>query len=142
VARYQKILQRQPDTLAAEIGLGVAYDTQGKHSQAQTIYRQGILTHPYDLNLHNDLGLSLVLSGQLRAGISELSSIVDDPSAPPQTRQNLALAYGLLGNNVQAEHILQADLPQAQVQNNLQYYRFLRTRLSQPDAMPTQSPLP
>lgn len=129
-ARYQEILKRLPDNLPALAGLGVVYDMQGQYTQAQATYRQALLLHPDDLSLRNDLGLSLVLSRQLRAGITELLKIVDVPSAPPQARQNLALAYGLLGNEPAAERVLQSDMPQVQIQSNLRYYRILRSRLA------------
>lgn len=130
--RYQAILKQYPDNLVALAGLGVVYDLQQQHQQAQATYRQALLLHPDDLGLRNNLGLSLVLSHQVRAGITELLKIVDVPSAPPQARQNLALAYGLLGNDRAAERVLQADLSQPQIQNNLQYYRTLRAHLLLP----------
>jgi len=135
VERYQAMLKRSPDLLAAQAGLGVALDLQGRHPQAQAVYRQALLAHPDDMGLKNDLGLSLVLSHQLRAGIAELLSIVDSPSAPSQTRQNLALGYGLLGNTDAATRVLQSEMSPAQVQSNLQYYQVLRARLTQPGTL-------
>lgn len=136
--RYQEILSRQPDNLQALAGLGVVYDMQGQHDAAQQIYRQALSRYPDDLNLRNDLGLSLILAQQLRTGIAELLKIVDVPSAPAQARQNLALGYGLLGNEAAAERVLQADMPSAQIQNNLRYYRELRARLGKKE--PSDSP--
>jgi Flp pilus assembly protein TadD len=131
IRHYQGILRSAPDNLWALAGLGVTYDLQNRFTEAQATYRKALKTHPDDLNLHNDLGLSLILSHQVRAGIAELMQIVDDPGAPPQTRQNLALAYGLLGNDAAAQRVLQSgDLPPAAVQNNLKYYQVLRDRLA------------
>jgi Flp pilus assembly protein TadD len=130
VARYQAILQRIPDCLPALAGLGAAYDLQGLHAKAQTTYRQALLFHPDELGLRNNLGLSLILSRDLRAGISELMKIVDNPAAPAQARQNLALAYGLLGNKPAAERVLAGELPRTQIQENLRYYDILRARLA------------
>lgn len=129
LARYRSVLVRDPDQPAANAGIGVVYDLQQRHALAQDAYRRALAHNPDDLALRNNLGLSLILSHQVRAGIDELLKIADVPSAPPQARQNLALGYGLLGNDVAAERILQADLPQDQVQNNLRYYRALRARL-------------
>lgn len=130
VVRYQAILQRTPDSLPATAGLGVAYDLQGSHSLAQATYRQALLGHPDELGLRNDLGLSLILSRNLREGIAELLKIVDNPAAPPQARHNLALAYGLLGNKPAAERALAGELAPTQVQANLRYYQTLRERLA------------
>ena len=81
--------------------------------------------------LRNNLGLSLILSHQPRAGANMLLDLANVPSAPPQGRQNLALAYGMLGNADAAERILQIDLPDSQVQDNLRFYRAVRARLGQ-----------
>jgi Flp pilus assembly protein TadD len=136
---YRAVLAVAPDNLAAEAGLGMVYDLQEDHGQAQQLYRRALARHPDDLSLRNNLGLSLILSHQLRAAIDELLKIVDVPSAPPQARYNLALAYGLLGNTAAAERILQGDMPSSQVQNNLQYYRLMRERLGLPGAAAAES---
>ncbi|TDR80241.1 tetratricopeptide repeat protein [Paludibacterium purpuratum] len=130
IAHYQIVLKRSPDDLRAMTGLGVAYDLQGHYKLAQQTYTQGLMMHPEDLGLRNDLGLSLILSRQYRAGIAELMKIVDTPSAPAQTKQNLALGYGLLGNTDAAERVLKMELPEAQVQRNLQFYQTVRERLA------------
>jgi Flp pilus assembly protein TadD len=126
---YRALVISAPDNVAARAGLGMAYDLQDRHDLAQQQYRQALRLHPDDLALRNNLGLSLILSHQLRSAIDELLKIADVPSAPPQARYNLALAYGLLGNAVAAERILQQDMPAAQVQDNLQYYQMMRARL-------------
>ncbi len=131
ISRYQAILQRMPDSLPATAGLGVAYDLQGSHTLAQATYRQALPGHPDELGPRNDLGLSLILSLDLRQAIAELLKIVDNPAAPVQARHNLALAYGLLGNQSAAERALAGELAPTQVQANLRYYRTLRERLAQ-----------
>jgi Flp pilus assembly protein TadD len=130
IARYQAILQRTPACLPAFAGLGVAFDLQGSHAEAQKTYRQALLAHPDELGLRNNLGLSLILSRDYRNGISELMKIVDNPAAPPQVRQNLALAYGLLGNKSAAGRVLAGELPSPQIQGNLRYYETVRSRLA------------
>jgi Flp pilus assembly protein TadD len=81
-----------------------------------------------------NLGLSLILGGNPREGANVLLDITRFPAAPPQARQNLALAYGLLGNTEAAAEILARDLPKASVKDNLRYYEIQRARLAQPGA--------
>ncbi|MGB5808419.1 hypothetical protein [Castellaniella sp.] len=50
----------------------------------------------------------------------------------PQRRDNLALAYGLLGREDAAKNILLGTQPSGQVQDNLDFYRYLRDRVVQP----------
>jgi Flp pilus assembly protein TadD len=78
-----------------------------------------------------NLGLSLILSGNPREGANVLLDVTRYPAAPPQARQDLALAYGLLGNKEAAAEILGHDLPKASVQDNLRFYEIQRERLEQ-----------
>jgi Flp pilus assembly protein TadD len=52
-------------------------------------------------------------------------------------RQNLALAYALMGNTNAAKQILQADLPPASVEDNLRFYQILRARLGAQGGAPS-----
>jgi len=55
-----------------------------------------------------------------------LERAVQDPSATPRFRQNLALAYGLAGRRDAAERIAGLDLDEASIAHNLSYYDLLR----------------
>jgi Flp pilus assembly protein TadD len=84
--------------------------------------------------------MSLILGGDPRAGANVLLDVTRFPAAPPQARQNLALAYGLLGNTEAAAEILSKDLPKASVQDNLRFYEIQRARLGQPAANAEPAP--
>jgi Flp pilus assembly protein TadD len=86
-----------------------------------------------------NLGLSLTLSGDPRQGANVLLDVTRFPAAPPQARQNLALAYGLLGNEDAAAAILSRDLPKASVQDNLRYYELQREQDGHAPAQPPKS---
>lgn len=123
--------QAQPLSAANDVralyGLGVTRDMQGRHHEAQELYRRALTIQPDNAAVRSNLGLSLALSGDPRQAINLLLEIATTPSAPPQARQNLALAYGLLGNMEAAETVLANDLQRPAVQNNLHYYGYLRT---------------
>lgn len=129
VAAYRKILTGTPDNPMAAAGLGAAMDMKGDHAGAQMELRKALAANPGDPLISVNLGLSLVLSGQPREGANVLLDVTHYPSAPPQARQDLALAYGLLGNDDAAAEILGKDLPKASVQDNLRYYKIQRERL-------------
>ena len=74
--------------------------------------------------------MSLALAGQPAEGVRILREVAGLPGASPRVRQNLALAYGLLGRDDDARAILQIDLPPNEVDDNLRYYRTLRQRLA------------
>lgn len=130
VTRYRTLATAHPENALAAEGLGTALDLQGKHAEAQAVYRTALQRHPEEQGLKTDLGLSLILSSQAREGANVLLDIAGLPDAPPQARENLALAYGLLGNGEAAKRILVADMPADSAEDDLQFYRSLRERLA------------
>ncbi|MFI4928101.1 MAG: tetratricopeptide repeat protein, partial [Burkholderiales bacterium] len=122
VADYRQVLVEQPDNPLAYAGLGVALDLQGRHGEAQEVYRKGLAMHADSQALRIDLGLSLILGGNPREGANVLLDVTRIADAPPQGRQNLALAYGLLGNDDAAEKVLLTELPRASAQDDLHFY--------------------
>lgn len=124
----------------AMLGLGVTRDMQGRHHEAQDLYRKALEIQPENSDVRNNYGLSLALSGEPRLAVNVLLEIATTPSAP-QARQNLALAYGLLGNKDAAETVLASDLQRTAVQNNLNFYDYLRSHgLNQPSPEPALAP--
>jgi Flp pilus assembly protein TadD len=128
-AYYRRLVAAHPENAVAAEGLGTTLDLAGKHAQAQAVYRAGLQQHPEVAGLKADLGLSLILAGDVRAGANVLLDVAGLPDAPPQARQNLALAYGLLGNDEAAKRILVTDMPAESADDNLRFYRALRERL-------------
>jgi Flp pilus assembly protein TadD/septal ring-binding cell division protein DamX len=107
--------------------LGVAHDLAGRHDLAQGDYRQGIALAPDQMSLRNNLGLSQALSGDFNGAIATLSDLVARPGATPRNRQNLALVYGLAGDNTHAALVARSDLDESAVHNNLAYFTLLRS---------------
>ncbi|MBJ9756132.1 tetratricopeptide repeat protein [Burkholderia cepacia] len=128
--RYRDLLAAQPNHPLAAEGLGTVLDLQGRHADAQVVYRDALRAHPDAQGLRVDLGLSLVLSNRPREGVNVLLDVAGLPSAPWQARQNLAFAYGVLGNTDSAKKLLSADLPASAVADNLRFYQAVRTRLA------------
>lgn len=108
---------------------GIALDQLGRHDAAQSAYRQGLKIDPTDFALLSNLALSQGLSGAPEAGIEILRELVRDSAATPRTRGNLALLYGLAGRERAARATLAVDLDEAQIEENIAYYRELRERL-------------
>ncbi|CAD6552913.1 hypothetical protein LMG28727_05443 [Paraburkholderia kirstenboschensis] len=129
IATYRRVLAMTPNDPLALAGLGAAIDLSGDHAGAQAVLREGLSKNPGDPMLSVNLGLSLVLGGNPREGANVLLDVTRYPAAPTQARQDLALAYGLLGNTDAAAEILGHDLPKASVQDNLRFYEIQRERL-------------
>lgn len=130
MGHYQSILQATPDHPLALAGLGVAYDLSGNASQAQATYRRGLTAYPDHAALRANLGLSLALGGQPREAVNILLGTTGVSGQLPQERNNLALAYGLLGRDDAAESILMTEQSRGTAQDNLEFYRYVRARLS------------
>lgn len=107
-------------------GLGVVYDMIGEAGLAQASYRAGLAVDPNDLNLSNNLGLSLALSGQYGEAITLLQRAAEHPRAGAKHRLNLALAFGLAGQTEDAARIARLDLEEQLVLQNLSYYHVIR----------------
>ncbi|TDN67270.1 tetratricopeptide repeat protein [Paraburkholderia sp. BL10I2N1] len=131
-ALYRSLAVLLPDNPVTAEGLGTVLDLQGRHDEAQAVYRTALRLHPEAQGLTTDLGLSLILANKPREAANVLLEIAGLANAPPQARQNLALAYALLGNTNAAKQILQAELPPGSVEDNLRFYETLRTRLGTP----------
>lgn len=129
IARYERVLAHDPGNALASAGLGTAFALKGDEQRAQTIFGQALQLHPGDRMLTVDLGLAMVLGGELRKGANLLLTVAGEPRAPAQARHDLALAYGLLGNDGAADQILMRDLPRASTDDNLTYYKVVRARL-------------
>jgi Flp pilus assembly protein TadD len=125
IGNFQAAQAIQPDW-RNDNSLGVAHDMQGDHAAAQTAYRDGLALSPNNLQLNNNLGLSLALGGDFAQALPLLEKTAKDPAATPRMRQNLALAYGLSGDDKKAAEVARLDLDAAGVQENLGYYEFLR----------------
>ena len=121
---FRQVLAADPGYLPAYSALGAALDRQGRHADAQRAYESGLAIDPTNLALLNNLGLSLALSGEHGRAIGLLKELVNDPSATPRVRQNLALAYGLAGQFEAAAAISAIDLPEGEVASNLAFYRL------------------
>jgi len=110
-------------------GSGVAHDLLGEHEAAQDYYLDGIERAPDNIPIRNSYGLSLVLAGNYQEAIRVLTEIVNDPTATPRNRLNLALVHGLAGRVDKAAEIQRRDLTDAEIRSNIEYYERLR-RLS------------
>ncbi|HUB95283.1 MAG TPA: tetratricopeptide repeat protein [Stellaceae bacterium] len=105
--------------------LGVAQDMTGRHDLAQQSYQHGLDLAPANIGLRNNYGMSLALAGDYGAAVSKLSEIAG-PAGAPRYRLNLALAYGLAGDDAKASAVASQVLDASSVRNNLAFYALLR----------------
>ncbi|QQR69341.1 MAG: tetratricopeptide repeat protein [Alphaproteobacteria bacterium] len=123
---FEGLVAAHPQDVRGLNGLAVALDMQGQHTQAQERYRQALALSPGQTSTANNLALSLILDGAPEEAIALLAPIAASPSAPARYRQNLALAYGLAGQDAKAREWASNDLDADSVKQNMALYRAAR----------------
>ena len=106
-------------------------DQLGQSGQARKIYRQALDIKPNDPSILSNLGMSYVLTADLRTAETYMRSAVAQPGADSRVRQNLALVVGLQGRFDEAEAIASSELSPEQAKANVAY---LRSMLAQQNA--------
>jgi Flp pilus assembly protein TadD len=102
---------------------GAVLDQMGRHAEAQRHYANALKMVPDDSAVLSNLGLSYMLTKDLKNAELTLRRAVAQPSAGPKVRQNLALVVGLLGRFPEAEKIASADLPENEAAANVAYLK-------------------
>lgn len=110
---------------------GAILDQLGRSKEARQSYRKALDIMPGEPSILSNIGMSYVLSGDLRTAETYLAKAVAAPGADSRVRQNLALVVGLQGRFGEAEKIARAELSPDQAEANVTY---LRSILSQQNA--------
>lgn len=120
--QLQSLLRDDAGDYRALNSLGICFDMQGKHAEAQATYRKGIELAPEFLSLRSNLGLSLAISGQPRDAIAQLAPIATGRGADARVRQNLAFAYAMAGDLENALQTSRRDIDESNAQRQLSYF--------------------
>jgi len=110
---------------------GAILDQLDRSKEARQYYRKALDIVPNEPSVLSNLGMSYVLTGDLRGAETYLRRAIKQPGADSRVRQNLALVIGLQGNFQEAENIARGELPQAEAEENM---AFLQKMLSQQSA--------
>lgn len=87
-------------------GLGQAYAQQGRFKDAIDAFRKSLDLNPYYVDVRNDLGMALILSGKREDGRKELLAAFSDPTnpTPEMSARNVAQSYFEEKNYAEAIH--------------------------------------
>lgn len=102
---------------------GAVLDQMGRSADAQRHYAAALKIVPNEATVLSNLGLSYLLTKDLKNAEDTLRRAVAQPNAGPKVRQNLALVVGLRGRFAEAEKIAGADLPENEAAANIAYLR-------------------
>ncbi|MGG7519174.1 tetratricopeptide repeat protein [Allorhizobium undicola] len=104
---------------------GAVLDQMGRSGEARAAYQQALQLQPNEPSVLSNLGMSYVLTGDLKTAETYLRSALAQPAAESRVRQNLALVVGLQGRYDEAERIAAQELSPQQAAANLAYLRAM-----------------
>jgi Flp pilus assembly protein TadD len=119
----QKAITLNPRDARLQNSLGVIYDRLETPAQAALAYQAALALAPGDSAILSNYGISVAMAGDLPRAEGLLRQAVQNPIAPPQARQNLALVVGLQGRFTESEQLASRDLPPAIASENIAYLR-------------------
>jgi Flp pilus assembly protein TadD len=123
------VAQAEPENWRVRSALGAALDQLGRFAEARAAYQEALAIQPENARVLTNLGVSHIMAGDPESAETYLRQAADQRGAPPEARQNLAIALALQGRFDEAEQIERVDLPPAQAAENM---RTLRSLLSDP----------
>lgn len=116
-----------PSDARVLINRGIVLDMVSRHAEAQESYRAALAKDPHDRAARNNLALSLAMTGKFTEAVAIMTPIAWSSNATPKARQNLALIYGLMGDERRATELSRVDLDETATQANLRFFAFVRT---------------
>lgn len=127
VRHYANLTALEPDNTAHSRNLAKALRVVGRQEDSERVLRQALREDPNDNALMEELGKTLMASGQLREGVGTLERLATAPDASKaqvsRLRSAMGVAFDRAGNHdVAREHYrkaLQADPLNASALNNL-----------------------
>lgn len=126
VVRLNKARALDPKNWDVYSTLGIAYDMAEQFGEAKGAYDRALELSPENPAVINNMAISAALSGDLDRAIRTLedSSLIVRKNS--QVRQNLALLYGLKGDEGKSRSMSRISLDEESVKNNLAVYSKLR----------------
>jgi len=107
------------------LALGAALDQLGRYTEARQAYQEALAISPNNARVLTNLGVSHIMAGEPADAEPILRQAAAAQDAPPEARENLAIALALQGKFDEAQQIESVDLPPAQAASNMQYLRGL-----------------
>ncbi len=104
---------------------GAINDQLGNYKAARRYYQAALKIAPDEPAVLSNLGLSYILSKELKLAESTLRRAAANPRAEKRVRQNLALSLALQGKFEEAEKVAAGDLPPEEASANIAALREL-----------------
>jgi len=92
IAAYREALKRDPLSVEAYTGLGIALAAQRRYDDAIRQFQAAVVLAPYAAHLHNNLGYAYLLSGADDAAVKALERATRLDPGHEKSRENLRIA--------------------------------------------------
>lgn len=137
-------MKANPDNADLKSGAAIAYDSLGKHKVAQELHRISINLAPArDRSAYtSNLAMSYLLDNQPKQAVQLLEPEMSKPGVSQVLRHNLALAYGLLGRDAEAQKLVNGDLSEDARKANLAEIRaYIAKHAKEPGKVKATAPI-
>jgi Flp pilus assembly protein TadD len=104
---------------------GAILDQLGRSDAARQAYRDALDIKPNEPSVLSNLGMSYLLTRDLKTAETYMRSAISQPGADSRVRQNLALVVGLQGRFQEAENIARQELTAEQADANMTYLKAM-----------------
>jgi Flp pilus assembly protein TadD len=104
---------------------GAILDQMGQADGARELYRKALDIQPNEPSVLSNLGMSYLLSDDLKTAETYMRSAASAAGADSRVRQNLALVVGLQGRFDEAEQIARQELSPEQAEANVAYLKSM-----------------
>ncbi len=121
---------------------GAVLDQLGRADDARATYRMALEAQPNEPSVLSNLGMSYVLTGDLKTAETYLRNAAKQPTADSRVRQNLALVVGLQGRFPEAIQIARSELSPQQADANVAYLRNMLAQQNSWSKLADKSPAP
>jgi Flp pilus assembly protein TadD len=118
--------EKSPDNFRIYNSIGLVYDLEGLHEQAQNAYGRGLSINPDHISLLNNLALSLAFQDEFALSIQLLSKAINLDYSQTTAQQNLVMVYALSGEEEAALTMASALQTPEEIDANMKRYAWLR----------------
>ena len=126
VVYLEKAATKSPDNYRIYNSIGLAYDLEGLHDQAQLAYGRGLGKNPDHISLLNNLALSLAFQDEYAPSIQLLSKAVNLDYSQTTAQQNLIMVYALSGEEQAARTMARSFMTPDEIETNMFRYKWLK----------------
>jgi Flp pilus assembly protein TadD len=123
----EDIAAKSPTNYRIYSSIGLAYDLQGMHEQAQLSYGKGLSIKPDHISLLNNLALSFAIDEEYPPAIQLLSKALNLDYSQTIAQQNLIMVYALSGEEEAARTMAKNILTPEEIELKMVHYRWLKS---------------